>query len=78
MWNHIGSSIFKYNEDDSLNYFKEHLVAKGCMQASRMDYDKTFNPMVKPTMIHLVIVLSFSLEHELIRHKKHILTQASK
>ena len=41
----------KYKEDGMINKYKAHLVAKGFTQISRVDFDKTFNHLVKPTTI---------------------------
>lgn len=48
-----GKWIFRYNlkADGTLNRYKAHWVLQGFTQHSRVDYDETFNPVVKPATV---------------------------
>jgi len=45
----------KHNTDDSIQHHKARLVAKEFQQVPGLDCDKTFNPVVKPTTIKIVL-----------------------
>jgi len=45
----------KYNANGPFQRQKAHFVTKGFHQTPGFDYTKTFNPMVKPTTIHIVL-----------------------
>jgi hypothetical protein len=50
----------KYKADGTVDYHKARLVAKGFKQRLAIDYDDTFNPVVKPTTMWLVLSLAVS------------------
>ena len=45
----------KRHDDRSMDRFKVHLVAKGYNQWPSVDYKETFDPMVKPIAIRVVL-----------------------
>ena len=48
----------KYNVDVFVNLYKARLVAKGYAQTHGVDYEETFAPVAKMTMVRTVIVLA--------------------
>lgn len=50
------------NVDSSIQHYKACLVAKGFHQQHGFNYEKTFSPVLKPTIIHLD--LSLVVVHE--------------
>ena len=48
----------KYNTDSSVNRYKARLVAKGYVQKHDINYDETFAPVAKMTIIHVLIVVA--------------------
>lgn len=48
----------KYKADGSLDRYKACLVAKSFTQRPSLDYHNTFNPVVKPTAIRLVLTIA--------------------
>jgi hypothetical protein len=55
----------KYKVDGSIDRYKAHIVAKGFKQHLSIDYDDTFNPVVKPATIHLILSLATSQDWDL-------------
>lgn len=51
----------KRKADEYLDRYKARWVLQGFTQCSRVDYDETFSPMVKPNIV--CIVLSLALSH---------------
>jgi len=50
----------KYNVDGSLQWYKARLVAKGFHQREGYDFTDTFSPVIKPTIIRLVLTIALS------------------
>lgn len=48
----------KRKSDGSIDGFKALLVAKGFHQHPRVDYHDTFNPVVKPTTVRIVLSIA--------------------
>ena len=46
--------------DGSIEHYKAQLVAKGFHQQPGIDYDETYNPVIKPTMVHTVLSIAIS------------------
>lgn len=61
--NLVGSKwVFKLklNSDGSISRYKARLVAKGFHQQARIDYHETFSPVIKPTIVRLILVIAVS------------------
>jgi hypothetical protein len=58
----IGKWIFKhkFNTDGTLEGYKAHWVLHDFTQRLDIDYDETFNPVVKPATVHTVLFLAVS------------------
>jgi hypothetical protein len=58
----IDKWIFKYKlkADDSLDRYKTYWILRGFIQISRVDYDKTFSPVIKPDTVQTVLALAVS------------------
>ena len=52
----------KLKPDGSLERYKAWLVAKGFQQTLSLDYFEAFSPVVKPTIIRIVLILALSLQ----------------
>lgn len=54
--------IFKHKlkADGSLDRYKVRWILQGFTQCPGVDYDETFNPMVKPDTIQTVLTLALS------------------
>uniref|UniRef100_A0A803NG14 Reverse transcriptase Ty1/copia-type domain-containing protein n=1 Tax=Cannabis sativa TaxID=3483 RepID=A0A803NG14_CANSA len=50
----------KLNSDGSLDKCKSRLVARGYLQTPRIDYKDTFNPVVEPVTVRLVLSLTIN------------------
>jgi hypothetical protein len=58
----IGKWIFKHKlkADDSLDRYKARWALRGFTQCSRVNYNETFSPIVKPAIVWTVLTLAFS------------------
>lgn len=50
----------KFNSVSSISRYKVRLVAKGFHQKPGLDYSETFSPVVKLTIVRLIIALAVS------------------
>ena len=50
--------IVKYNANKSINRYKAQLVAKGYAQTHGVDYEETFAPVAKMTIIRTALALA--------------------
>jgi hypothetical protein len=48
----------KHRPDGTIDRYKARLVAKGFKQRHGIDYDDTYNPVVKPTTIRVILALA--------------------
>jgi hypothetical protein len=58
----MGKWLFdhKFHVDGSLERYKARCISRGFIQRPGIDYDKTFNPVVKPTTVCIVLSLAVS------------------
>ena len=52
----------KWNPNGSIAWYKAHLLEKGFHQHLSLDYHKTFNLVIKPTIIWIVLSIILSRE----------------
>ena len=50
----------KYNLDGSVQCYKTRLVAKGFQQTTSIVFNETFNPVIKPYTIRVILTLAAS------------------
>ena len=50
----------KRNSDGTIAKYKARLVARGYLQEYGLDYEETFSPMVKPTIVRLLLALAIT------------------
>jgi hypothetical protein len=50
----------KLRADGTLDCYKDHWVLRGFTQRPGVDYDETFNPVVKPATVHTVLATAVS------------------
>jgi hypothetical protein len=48
----------KHNADGSMSRYKARLVAKGYAQTYGIDYEETYNPVAKMTIVKAIIVMA--------------------
>ena len=48
----------KRNSDGSINRYKTRFVAKGFHQQYRVDFEETFNPVIKPSTVRIILSLA--------------------
>ena len=48
----------KRGSDGSIARYKTRLVVTGFLQQYGLDYDETFNPVVKPATVRIVLALA--------------------
>ena len=54
----IGCIKVKYNTDCSINQYKTRLLVKGYAQQHGINYDKTFAPVTKMTIVHFLLAVN--------------------
>jgi len=47
----------KHKADGSIDKYKAHLMARGFTQTEGLDYDETFSPVVKITIVRLILAI---------------------
>lgn len=52
----------KQNPNGTITRHKAKLIAKGFHQRPEVDFQKTFNPVVKPATVWLILTLSVTLD----------------
>lgn len=52
----------KWKSDDTINWYKAHLVANGFDEEYGIDFKETFIPIIKPTTIWLVFALAIHFD----------------
>ena len=50
----------KHNTDGSVNRYKDRLVVKGYAQQHHIDYDEMFAPVVKMTIVRVLLVVAMA------------------
>ena len=55
----------KHNSDGTIARYKARLVAKGFHQQQGVDYNETFNPVIEPSIVRLILSLAVSHNYSL-------------
>ena len=55
----------KYNGDGSINHYKARFVAKGFAQMYSIDYDETFSPVFKFTLLWTILTIGAIYDMEI-------------
>jgi hypothetical protein len=50
----------KFNSNDTLEWYKAHWILHGFTESPGVDYNKTFNPVVKSVTVRMVLSLAVS------------------
>jgi hypothetical protein len=59
--------IKKYNKDSDLLKYKGRLVAKGCSQQPRHNYQETYSPVVRMETLHVILVIAIIKNYSILQ-----------